>query len=132
MDFYDDSISTIPLACINACKSIPNIKVAIIGGMDRGIGYGELIDFIKKERDIIFLCAYATGERIYEEAGRPFNCKKVADIDEALEVVSKFVESGDAVVLSPAAASYGYFKNFAERGDYFKNKILENNRNKNS
>ena len=132
VDFYDDSISTIPLACINACKSIPNIKVAIIGGMDRGIGYGELIDFIKKERDIIFLCAYATGERIYEEAGRPFNCKKVADIDEALEVVSKFVESGDAVVLSPAAASYGYFKNFAERGDYFKNKILENNRNKNS
>jgi len=125
IDYYDDSISTIPLACINACKSIPNIKIAIIGGMDRGIGYEELEKFIKEEADIIFLCAYATGERIYEEAGRPFNCKKVKDIDEALEVVYKYAESGDAVVLSPAAASYGYFKNFAERGEYFKNKIFE-------
>ena len=126
IDYYDDSISTIPLATINACKSIPNIKIAIIGGMDRGIGYEELIKFIKEARDIIFLCAYATGERIYEEAERPFNCKKVKDIDEALEVVLKYADSGDAVVLSPAAASYGYFKNFAERGDYFKKKILEN------
>ena len=125
IDYYDDSISTIPLACINACKSIPNIKIAIIGGMDRGIGYEELIKFIKEERDIIFLCAYATGERIYEEAGRPFNCKLVKDIDEALEVVIKYADSGDAVVLSPAAASYGYFKNFAERGEYFKKKIFE-------
>ena len=126
IDYYDDSISTIPLAAINACKCIPNIKVAIIGGMDRGIGYEELENFIKKTGDIMFLCAYATGERIYEEAGRPFNCKKVKDIDEALNVVLKYVDKGDAVVLSPAAASYGYFKNFAERGDYFKAKILEN------
>ncbi len=125
IDYYDDSISTIPLACINACRSIPNIKIAIIGGMDRGIGYEELIDFIKKEPDIIFLCAYATGARIYEEANKPFNCKLVKDIDEALEVVLKYAEPGDAVVLSPAAASYGYFKNFAERGEYFKNKIME-------
>ena len=124
VDYYDDSISTIPFACINACKSIPNIKIAIIGGMDRGINYDELIKFIKEERDIIFLCAYATGERIFEEAGRPFNCKKVKDIDEALEVVLKYVDKGDAVVLSPAAASYGYFKNFAERGEYFKEKIF--------
>lgn len=126
VDYYDDSISTIPLACINACKSIPNIKVAIIGGMDRGIGYEELIKFIKEERDIVFLCAYATGERIYEEAGKPFNCMKVKDIDEAIEVLLKYVEKGDAVVLSPAAASYGYFKNFAERGEYFKKKVFGN------
>ncbi|MBO4310653.1 MAG: UDP-N-acetylmuramoyl-L-alanine--D-glutamate ligase [Lachnospiraceae bacterium] len=128
IDYYDDSISTIPLACVNACKSIPNIKIAIIGGMDRGIGYEELIKFIKESKDIIFLCAYATGARIYEEAGRPFNCKQVKDIDEALDVVMKYADSGDAVVLSPAAASYGYFKNFAERGEYFKKKIFENNK----
>lgn len=124
IDYYDDSISTIPMACINACKSIPNIKIAIIGGMDRGIGYEELVDFIKKERDIFFLCAYATGKRIYEEAGRPFNCVVVEDIDEAINVVNKFAEEGEAVVLSPAAASYGYFKNFAERGDYFKKQVF--------
>ena len=40
----------------------------------------------------------------------------------------KYADSGDAVVLSPAAASYGYFKNFAERGEYFKKKIFENNK----
>lgn len=124
IDYYDDSISTIPLACINACKSIPNIKIAIIGGMDRGIGYEDLVEFIKKERDIFFLCAYATGKRIFEEAGHPFNCVVVEDIDEALKTVNKFAEEGDAVVLSPAAASYGYFKNFAERGDYYKKQIF--------
>lgn len=124
VDYYDDSISTIPLACINACKSISNIKVAIIGGMDRGIGYEELVSFIKEQTDIIFLCAYATGERIYNEAGKPFNCRLVKDIDEAVEAAEKYTEEGDAVLLSPAAASYGYFKNFAERGDYFKKKVF--------
>lgn len=124
VDYYDDSISTIPYACINACKSIPNVKVAIVGGMDRGIAYDDLIDFIKESPDLIFILAYATGKRIFTEAGQPFNCKVVEDIDEAVEIVRKYVDEKDAVVLSPAAASYGYFKNFAERGDYFKKKVF--------
>ena len=124
VDYYDDSISTIPMACISACNSVPNVKTVIIGGMDRGIAYDELIKFIVDRKDLIFLCAYATGERIYKEAGKPFNCTLVKDIDEAVLVAGKFTGAGEAVVLSPAAASYGYFKNFAERGDYFKKKIF--------
>lgn len=124
VDYYDDSISTIPLACINACKSVPNVRMVIIGGMDRGIGYEELVSFIRNNHEIMFLCAYATGKRIYEEANRVFNVVLVKDIDEAVAFAEKYAEEGDGVVLSPAAASYGYFKNFAERGDYFKKKVF--------
>lgn len=119
IEFYDDSISTIPLATINAVNSIPNVKSCIIGGMDRGINYDELIDFIEKRNDITFILCYASGKRIFDALISHDNNIYLENLDEAVSFIRKEQNAG-ACVLSPAAASYGYFKDFAERGDYFK------------
>lgn len=136
IDYYDDSISTIPEACINATECVKNAETVIVGGMDRGIDYDILVDFIKTRKDIKFILCYATGERIYKQiTGRDEleaftesepvsfemqNFVYVADLNEAVALAKVVTGKDRACILSPAAPSYGYFKNFEERGEVFK------------
>jgi UDP-N-acetylmuramoylalanine--D-glutamate ligase len=63
---------------------------------------------------------------MYEALGKPESAPKavlVSDLEGAVEASLAKAEAGEAVLLSPAAASYGYFKNFEERGDVFKKLI---------
>ena len=124
VSFYDDSISTIPEAAISAAGSVPDTRTMLIGGKDRGIDYSKLVAFIKSRKDINFILMYATGERIFSETGALPNVIKVTDLDEAVKTAKQITKDG-AVLLSPAAASYGYFKNFEERGDRFKELVRE-------
>lgn len=120
VDYYDDSISTIPNATIEALRAIPNAVSVIIGGMDRGICYDTLIDFVHSHKQYLYIFAYSSGKRIYESVSDELNCKYVEDLQAAVDLAKRLTPVGGACVLSPAAASYGYFKNFEERGDAFK------------
>ena len=97
--------------------------------MERGIEYEELVEYVSKSRLKYLICMYAAGKRIYEmydKMGKTEDAPKavlVNDLEEAVKVSFEVAKPGDAVLLSPAAASYGYFKNFEERGDVFKNLI---------
>ncbi len=124
--YYDDSISTIPEAAMNAVRSIDNVKCLLIGGMDRGIDYSPLEVFIKENQDITFVLMYETGERIVSEMGSSPNVICVKDLEEGTATAKKLGKPGTATVLSPAAASYGYFKNFEERGEKFKSLVRGN------
>ncbi|MDO5107946.1 MAG: hypothetical protein Q4D39_06695, partial [Coriobacteriaceae bacterium] len=66
VDYYDDSISTIPEAAIAALASIPNAATLLVGGMDRGIDYSLLTAFIEKHPEYRFICMYASGKRVYD------------------------------------------------------------------
>lgn len=125
VSYYDDSISTICESAIQAAESIPNVKTLLIGGMDRGIDYSILADYLKKRTDLNIICMYASGKRVYDmlpERAHTFLCD---DLKQAVQIAKKETELGDACVLSPAAASYDHFKNFEERGDMFKKYVLE-------
>lgn len=125
VDYYDDSISTIPEATIQAVTSVKNTKTVLVGGMDRGIDYDILVSYIRKHPEIMFILAYASGKRILESVK---DCPNVIYVDDLAAQVKKAKEitpAGGAVVMSNAAASYGYFKNFEERGDAFKKLIRE-------
>ena len=124
INYYDDSISTIPEAAIQAISSIENVKSIIIGGMDRNIDYSLLIDYIRSHQDLLYIFAYSSGERIYKEVGELSCCVLVADLYAAVRVARVRTPKGSACVLSPAAASYGYFKDFEARGDAFKQYVL--------
>lgn len=124
LTFVDDSISTIPAAAISAAESIPGEKTMLIGGMDRGIDYSELVDFIRKHQEIRFILAYASGKRIYKETGSLANVRLVKDLPEQTKEAVRITPPGGTVILSPASPSYGYFRNFEERGDAFFSLVL--------
>ncbi|MCR4604789.1 MAG: UDP-N-acetylmuramoyl-L-alanine--D-glutamate ligase, partial [Eubacterium sp.] len=130
--YYDDSISTIPEATIQAVKAIPKVGTVLVGGMDREIDYTPLIEFIPQKKDVLFILMYASGKRIYDELMGGNNSETidniiyVDDLEKAAKIGREKTEKGKACVLSPAAASYGYFKNFEERGDVFKSLIKKN------
>ncbi|MCR4789210.1 MAG: UDP-N-acetylmuramoyl-L-alanine--D-glutamate ligase [Lachnospiraceae bacterium] len=118
--YYDDSISTIPNATIEALEAIGDVRSVIIGGLDRGISYDILIDFIKAHDEYIYIFAYESGQKIYESVKGPDNRILVSDLKEAVEKAKSVTPRGSSCILSPAAASYGYFRDFEERGDRFR------------
>ena len=125
VDYYDDSISTIPEAAIAALKSIPNSRTILLGGMDRNIDYSLLTDFIRSHGEYNYILMYKSGERIYRDVSELPCCYYREDLRGAVELAREPTPAGSAVILSPAAASYGYFKNFEERGDVFQQMIRE-------
>lgn len=120
VEYFDDSISTIPQATISAATSLRNAKTLLIGGMDRGIDYDILEEFINTHKDYNYILMYETGKRIMDELKNRDNVYLTEDLKQAVEISKKITKPGEACILSPAAASYGYFKNFEERGDVFK------------
>lgn len=120
IDYYDDSISTIPNATIQALGAVKNAATVLIGGMDRGICYDNLIDFINANSQYNYIFSYDSGKRIYDSINKSENCYYRDDLKKAVELAKEITPAGCACILSPAAASYGYFKNFEQRGDAFK------------
>ena len=118
--FYNDSIATIPESSINAIEAIKNIDTLIVGGMDRGISYEEYIDYLKKSDINNIICLPDTGHYIYEKLKDVKNAYKVNDMKEAVIIAKKVTAKGKNCLLSPAASSYGFFKNFEERGNIYK------------
>lgn len=130
--YYDDSISTICDTTIQALKSVTSVGSILIGGMDRGIDYEELIDYLSADPVPHIILMADTGRRIYREIHdshpeflRPERLVLVDTLREAVDAARRLTAPGDACVLSPAAASYGIFKNFEERGDVFASLALE-------
>ena len=124
--YYDNSIATIPMATIEAVKALKNVDTLIIGGMDRGIEYKDLIDFINESDVNSIICMPKTGHDIAKKLKKE-NCYIVENMEEAVSVAKRVTQKGKVCLLSPAAASYGFFKNFEERGDRFKELVREKN-----
>ena len=101
--------------------------------MDRGIDYQDLISYLSVDPVPHIILMAATGKRIYEEIHasypdfhQPERLHLVNTLEEAVSFAKEVTPAGYACVLSPAAASYGIFKNFEERGDVFTKLALEN------
>lgn len=129
--YYDDSISTACETAISALESIEKVDTILLGGMDRGIDYSSLLAYLSKNycNNIIF--AYDSGKRMYDELKAIVsndymnNVYLCEDLKDAVNLAKRITRAEYACVLSPASASYGYFKNFEERGDYFKKYVNE-------
>lgn len=123
--YYDNSIGTIPMATIEAVKSLKYVDTLIIGGMDRGINYQDFIEYLNNSDIKNIICMPKTGHDI-AKALKKERAYIVEDLEEAVNVAKKVTEKGKICLLSPAAASYGFFKNFEEKGDLFKKLVKEN------
>ena len=121
--YYDDSISTIGETTIQGLESLDNVGTLIIGGMDRGLCYDQLIDFLEEYKLDNIICMYDTGKILYEKMNDKYTNKNLILVNTLEEAVLKakiITSKGKSCLMSPAAASYGFFKNFEERGDKFK------------
>jgi len=125
--FYDDSISTIPEACIEAIRALPDVDTLVAGGFDRGIDYSGLAEFLagSQVRNLIFVGA--AGKRIMEHLAMKQHPGKrifqVSRFDDFAAIAFRETRPGCTCLLSPAAASYDEFRNFEERGKRFRELI---------
>lgn len=129
--YYDDSISTIGETTIEGIKALKNVNTLILGGMDRQIDYSNLENFIIQDEKLENLILMPdTGTRIYkelQEKGNNKTCYLVDNLEEAVKKAKEVTKKNTICLLSPASASYGFFKNFEERGNSFQNLVLDQN-----
>lgn len=122
--FYDDSIATIPEASIMALETLDKVDLLILGGYDRGLDYTALYNYLKASPVPHLLFMGDAGKRMYDHCSASLVGKSICVFTEGMEGCFDYIRSNltedDICLLSPAAASYGMFKNFEERGDVFK------------
>ncbi len=121
ISYYNDTIATIPKATISAIQTIKNVDTLIFGGMDRKIDYQEFTDFLEKSTISNLICMPTTGTKIGEilQEKTQKNIYFVVTLEEAHDIAKKVTKKGHSCLLSPAASSYEYFKNFEEKGRKF-------------
>ncbi len=120
--YYNDSKGTNPDAAIKGIQAMNRKTLLIGGGYDKDSEYDEWIEsFDGKVKYLVLLGQ--TREKIANTA-KKFGFENIIMVDsleEAVSTCAKLAEPGEAVLLSPACASWGMFKNYEERGDMFKN-----------
>lgn len=130
--FVNDSISTIPQATIAAVTALKTVGSLIIGGYDRKINYDSLTSFLSKQKIKHIVFFDKAGRRIFRELTKTnseyltsINTLVTNDFSEAVQFCLNNTPSKTYCLMSPAASSYGIFKNFEERGRLFEEYILK-------
>lgn len=119
VEYINDSISTVPEAAIAAVNAFDGADCLILGGMDRGISYDVLGEFLNTGVVENVILLPDSGKRIGQLiTNRAVNALQAKDMEKAVELASRLAKR--RVILSPASASYGFYRNFEERGQHFK------------
>lgn len=122
--YYDDSISTTPGSAIAALKAFTEPKILILGGSDKGADYTELAQEIARQQMRTVIVNGANASEIIEILHKnKVSCRVVhlemAAMSTVVETAANQAQSGDVVILSPAAASFDMFKSYNDRGEQF-------------
>lgn len=125
VDYIDSSIDSTPARTCETLRSLDRQVIIILGGRGKGLDYSELIPEVRK----YVKKAIITGENrkeIYEAIGRVTDSEITEDFEEAVLQGKSYAEEVGTLLLSPASTSFDRFKNYAERGDRFKEILLKN------
>ena len=131
IDFYNDCIATVPTAVMLGVDALERVNTLIIGGMDRGLDYSDFEKELSESDIKNIICmpetGYQIGDALKKIPGVPEskNIIEVRDMKEAVDVSFDVTEKGKICLISPAASSYNYYKNFEEKGDHFKALVRE-------
>jgi UDP-N-acetylmuramoyl-L-alanine---L-glutamate ligase len=126
--FVDDSISTIPESTIAALAVYAGRDITVIvGGYDRGIDYGKLVDTFSSGAAKAVICLGDSGRRIYvhtvaalsRRSDIACSVREASSMADAVSLAKQITPAGGVVLLSPAAPSYGYYRDYIERGRDF-------------
>lgn len=133
--YYNDSQGTTPEAAIAAIASFGEKPIILLaGGSDKGVSFAELAEVINTKNILELILFPPTGEKIatavrevQEKAKTPreITMVTVQSMTEAVKLASSHAQYGSVVLLSPACASFGLFKNYQDRGNQFKAAVRE-------
>jgi UDP-N-acetylmuramoylalanine--D-glutamate ligase len=132
--WIDDSISTVPQSAIAGIAAFPGRSLTLLaGGFDRGLDYAALAEAVLARPVEVVITLPDSGPRIAAEierrrsagaagaspSGEAPRLLEARDLEHAVELAGEVTPAGGVVLLSPAAASYGRFKDHRERGRRF-------------
>ena len=124
--YYDDSFSTTPETAIAAIEAFSDPEILILGGSSKNSDFTELGNVINDSKNIKAIIGIGEEwtkikNHIKNEGIEIFENSK--NMEDVVKKASEIATLGDVVLLSPACASFGMFRNYKERGNQFKEKV---------
>ena len=123
-DYINDSKATNVDSVFWALTAMDKPTILILGGQDKGNDYSPIEKLVRTKVKAI-VCMGVDNHKILEFF-TPIvkNIEEARSAADAVHIATKYTEGGDAVLLSPACASFDLFKNYEDRGDQFKKEVL--------
>lgn len=123
VEFYDDTIATMPDAVINGIKSLGNVSVLFLGGSSKNLNYDKMITFINQSNIKFVVLQGPVGKELDGKIKKDYIYED--DFKKAIKKALDYASSGTSILLSPGAASFDKYKDYAEKGETFKEAIKE-------
>ena len=121
--YINDSKGTNPAAVIAALQSISDKNIRLIlGGLDKGMDFMPLKEYSECIKKVYILGE--CREKLYKSLNDYLDCKIFTDFDAAVLTACKEAVKGDTILLSPGCASFDMFKNYKERGERFRELVV--------
>lgn len=125
VDFINDSKATNINSTWYALESMTKPVILILGGVDKGNDYNVLTDLVKEKVKAI-VCLGTDNRKIHEAFGDVVPLiVNTTNAKDAVQAAFHFSAKGDAVLMSPACASFDLFKNYEDRGKQFKQAVKD-------
>jgi UDP-N-acetylmuramoylalanine--D-glutamate ligase len=123
VQYINDSKATNVNATFFALDSMNTPTVWIVGGVDKGNDYNELMSLVREKVKAI-ICLGVDNKKIIDVFGNVVDMMiEVDNMNDAVRMAQRLTEKGDSVLLSPACASFDLFENYEDRGNQFKQAV---------
>ena len=123
IQYINDSKATNVNATFFALDSMNSPTIWIVGGVDKGNDYAELLPLVNEKVKAI-ICLGLDNRKIIDAFGNIVDVMvEVSTMNEAVKMAQRIAEKGDSVLLSPACASFDLFENYEDRGRQFKQAV---------
>jgi UDP-N-acetylmuramoylalanine--D-glutamate ligase len=132
-EWYNDSIATAPERAMAAIRSFEEPLVLLAGGRDKDLPWEDFGSLVRERVDHLILfgeCADKVLAAVQERQGKqdnrqPYTIVKCGGLHDAVVEAAQIVQSGDVVLLSPGGTSFDEFRDFEERGAWFKKWVMD-------